>query len=295
MIKQLLALGLATLAAGAHAQASLDLGNYRLTTELALPFAAASEASAITYNWDTGTLFVVGDEGRAIVEVSRTTGLQISTMSLTGFEDTEGLTYVGNGRFVIADEREQDLFQLTYTAGGTANRNNLPGFSLGANVGNQGIEGVSYDPLTGGFLAVKEKGPQAVWQASIDFTTGTGSYSALFTPNLGVTDLSDIQALSTVFANQPFGSNLLIFSQESRALLEVTRSGQVLSRFDFSNLSGSAEGVTIDSNGVIYVADESPSVFVLTPIAAVPEPGALAMLLAGAGVCGAIARRRRTA
>lgn len=39
----------------------------------------ASEASAVAWNADTGTLFVLGDEGDALVEVS-TTGSLISTM-----------------------------------------------------------------------------------------------------------------------------------------------------------------------------------------------------------------------
>ena len=32
----------------------------------------AQEASAVTYNWDTDTLFVVGDGGTSVVQVSKT-------------------------------------------------------------------------------------------------------------------------------------------------------------------------------------------------------------------------------
>jgi uncharacterized protein YjiK len=32
----------------------------------------ASEASAVTYNWDTDTLFIVGDEGTSLVQVTKT-------------------------------------------------------------------------------------------------------------------------------------------------------------------------------------------------------------------------------
>jgi len=38
----------------------------------------------------------------------------------------------------------------------------------------------------------------------------------------------------------------------------VSATGSVLSAFDFSLLSSSAEGVTIDNDGIIYVVDESP-------------------------------------
>jgi len=70
----------------------------------------AQEASAVTYNWDTDTLFVVGDGGTSVVQVSKT-GQLINSMTLapgsspqgTDFYDTEGITYVGNGKFVLID------------------------------------------------------------------------------------------------------------------------------------------------------------------------------------------------
>jgi hypothetical protein len=39
---------------------------------------------------------------------------------------------------------------------------------LGTTVGNIGIEGISYDPLTSGFIAVKETQPQGIFQTNID-------------------------------------------------------------------------------------------------------------------------------
>lgn len=279
------------IAVSASAQAgSLNLGDYQLTGRYALPAVAASEASAVTYNWDTGTLFVLGDEGDALVEVSKT-GAQLGVMTLTGFDDTEGLTYVGNGKFVVTEERLQDAYQLTYAAGGTVSRSSLPSFSIGATVGNVGIEGISYEPLTGNFYTVKEKTSQAVQVLSGVTFAGTGSVATLFTPSLGVLDLSDIQVLSTVpgLIGTADQDNFLIFSQESQKLLEVSRSGQVLSQFDFSSLADDVEGVTIGTDGTIYLVGEKPELFVLT---AVPEPESYALLLAGLGLLGWRSRRK---
>src|ERR1700742_4501675 len=72
----------------------------------------AQEVSAVTYNWDTNTLFVVGDGGTSIVQVTKT-GQLIDSMTLapgaspqgTDFYDTEGLTYIGGGKFVMTEER----------------------------------------------------------------------------------------------------------------------------------------------------------------------------------------------
>ncbi|MFC5767846.1 SdiA-regulated domain-containing protein [Thauera sinica] len=271
----------------ASAQA-LDLSRYTLTASFALP-GTASESSAITWNWDSDTLFVVGDEGEYITEVSRT-GTVIGSMRLTGFDDTEALTYVGNGQFVIGEERIQDVYRLTYQAGTTVARNSLASVSLGGTVGNVGLEGISYDRRDGSFVTVKEKSPQAVRAGGIDFGTGTHTLADLFSPALGVSDLSDVQVLSG-FAGTGFADNLLIYSQESQRLLEVTRGGQIVSTFDFTFISGIAEGVTIAGDGTIFITDESPYVYVLSA-PPVPEPETYALMLAGLCAVGFIARRR---
>jgi hypothetical protein len=294
-------LGLAVSGPSVSAVVSLDLAGYELVATHALPSVTASEASAVTWNWDTNTLFVLGDEGDYLVEVDKQ-GRQLGVMNLFGFDDTEGLTYAGNGKFVITEERLQDAYLITYQAGTAVGRSTLPSVSVGPTVGNVGIEGVSYDPLTGRFLMVKEKTPQALYDIGLDFATGTASVTELVPPaNLfatlfGTLDLSEVQVLTTVpsLRGTADQDNLLIYSQESARLLEVSRSGQTLSQFDFRAIADDAEGVTIDGDGVIYVVGETPSLYVLAPIAAVPEPGTWALLTAGLVLVGAGARRRNS-
>ena len=276
---------------------ALNLADYSVTGTFALPVATAAEASAVTYNWDTGTLFVLGDEGDALVEV-QTDGTPVGSMVLTGFDDTEGLAYVGSGRFVITEERLRDAYRLDYAAGGTAARSGLPSADLGATVGNIGIEGISFDRRDGSFVFVKEKTPQEVNLASIAFGAPGTTVSGLFTPSLGVLDLSDVQVLSGVssLVGTPGADDLLIYSQESSRLLQVSRAGGVLSSFDFSAFASDAEGVTIDPDGTIYIVAESgsagggPTLFALT---AIPEPGTFALVGAGAASL-ALLRSRRT-
>jgi uncharacterized protein YjiK len=256
------------LAASASAQiTSLDLTNDERSATYALPEVEASEASGITFNPETGNLFVIGDEGEWIAEVT-TQGVLVSSMTLTSFDDPEGMTYIGGGMVVVAEEREQDLHLIHYAAGGSIDRSETQAISLGENVGNVGLEGISYESLTGKYFLVKEKTPQAVYEATLDFDAGQGSVSSLFDPiGLGVSDLSDIQVLSAVpsLIGTEDQDNLLIFSQESALLMEVARDGTVRSTFDFSAIAGDAEGVTVGTDGTIYVCGETPSLYVLTP------------------------------
>ncbi|MEQ9061712.1 MAG: SdiA-regulated domain-containing protein [Gammaproteobacteria bacterium] len=278
------------------AVSSVDLSSYTLAGTFFLPAVTASEASAVTYDWDRNSLFVLGDEGEALVEVDFT-GNQLSVMTLSGFNDTEGVTYIGNGEFVITEERMRDAFKLSYVAGGSVARGTLASADLGSDVGNVGIEGISYDPRDGSFVTVKENVPQEVNVNTITFgTPGSATTTSLFDPALlNFVDVSDVQVLATVpgLAGTAEADNLLIYSQESRRLVETDRNGNVLSEFDFFLLADQAEGVTIDFDGNIYVVDENgslPRLFVLAPTP-VPLPAA-AWLLAPA-LAGLWTRRRR--
>lgn len=269
---------------------SLNLANYQHTATLNLSsIAAAEEASAIAFNQDNGHLFVLGDEGDAILEIT-TAGSVVSTMTLSSFDDTEGLTYIGSGQFVITEERLQNAYRFTYVAGGSIDRSSMAAADLGPTVGNVGIEGIAYEFSTGTYFTAKEKTPLGLFSNAINFTTGTANVTSLFNPaSLGVLDLSDIALLSNVasLTGTADQDNLLLYSQESAKLMEVTRSGLLLSTFDFSSIADDAEGVTIDQNGVIYVAGEAPAVYVLTPV---PEP--TSMLLLAIGGITLLARRR---
>jgi uncharacterized protein YjiK len=243
----------------------------------------AQEASGVTYDWDTDTLFVVGDGGRSIVQVSKS-GTLINSMTLaagsspqgTEFYDTEGIAYVGNGNFVLTEERDRQVNLFTYVAGATLQRSSVRTVKLGTTIGNIGFEGITYDPITNGFIIVKEKDPQSIFQTGIDFgalTATNGSPTAtsstnLFDPALaGLSDFSDVFALSNLpyLSGKPDFSHLLVISQESGQIINVDRAGNVSSRLTIvadpeSPLSVpdmTMEGVAMDRDGNIYVVNEN--------------------------------------
>lgn len=313
----LIVLALMSLSATAAPLTSIGLSNYRVTNILALDQSTSGgvsglEASAVTYARDRGTLFFVGDEGTGVVEISRT-GQTLGSMAFnwagTGStnNDAEGLTYLGGGTFVVVEERLQNAYRFTYTAGGSVDLGTAPFVSIGPTIGNTGIEGLSYDPRNGNFVTVKQDNPAElrIFNA-LSFSTApaldavpdtlfTGA-TALF----GLNSLSDVQTLAPVdaLAGMAAADNLLVLSLDSRLLIEIDRLGNVLSSFNLSGVlpSNAIEGVTVDENGTIYLvaenaSDDAPSqLIVLTPV---PEPATGALMLAGLGLLGFAARRCR--
>lgn len=237
----------------------------------------ASEASAVTYNWDTDTLFLVGDQGTSIVQVSKT-GALIDSMTVAAglFDDTEGVTYLGGGEFAIVEERLRTVNKFTYTADAALESGDVQKVDLGTDIGNIGLEGLTRDALSGGFVFVKEAMPQGVFESTVDFASGTASNGSSTTENsvnlfdlalLQLNDLSDVFALSELPALAGTGAadNLIILSQESGVIVEVDRTdGTVLSRLtlqqDDDNLLSVVdqghEGVTFDRDGFLYVVSE---------------------------------------
>ena len=244
---------------------TLDLNNYTLARKHQMPSVPA--LSGVTYNADTDTLFMVGDQAKAVVQINKTTAEKIDAMLLNpgDFLDTEGLTYSGGGEFVMVEEglRQANLFK--YQAGGTLARADVKSVKLGTNAGNQGIEGIGFDPMKNGYLAVKQIAPQGIFETTIDFTAGTASNGSastvnsvnLFEPVLAqVTDLNDLAVLSSVLASTaPDYSHLLLLSSQSGQIVKLDRTGRIYSTLNVGS-TAHHEGITVDKQGVMYVVSE---------------------------------------
>jgi uncharacterized protein YjiK len=244
---------------------SLDLNNYSLVRKHRLPDVAA--ASTLTYNADTDSLFMMGDGATRVVQVNKSTAATIDVMNLKpgDFNDTEGLSYVGNGVFVMVEERLRQVNQWRYQAGGTLTRADVKSVKLGTDAGNSGLEGISHDPFSNGFVLIKEKDPLGVFETTIDFNAGTASNGApnlvnsnnLFDPALlGVSGLNDLVALSKVLPTSAADhTHLLLISSASGQVLKVDRAGKVGSSLDVGSVAHH-EGVAIDGQLNLYVNNE---------------------------------------
>ena len=307
---------------------SVDLSNYVRVGRYSLPEPLLTalpagtpahnllcqEASGVTYNWDTDTLFVVADGGRSVTQVSKT-GVLIDTMTLalgtspqgTTFYDIEGVTYIGGGEFVMAEERDRQLVKFTYAAGTTLTRAQTQTVKIGTFVDNTGTEGLSYDPFSGGYVLLKEISPIGIFQSSVDFVAGTASNGSAATVNstdlfdpalLGMRDVADVFALSVLpsMTGQPQEANLIVLSQEDGKLVNIDRNGVISSTRQLFSDPGNPlsvagqqhEGVTMDPAGFLYIVNENggggidfPELWVYAPATA-PNAAPTGLSLNGA-------------
>jgi uncharacterized protein YjiK len=306
------------LGTGVNLSNYIRIGRYDLPepTRTAAPPSSllAQEVSAVTYNWDTKTLFVVGDGGTSIVQVSKT-GQLINSMTLapgaspqgTEFYDPEGLSYFGNGKFVMSEERDRQIVLFTYAPGTTLTRSAAQTVKLGTFVQNIGIEGLSFDPLTNGYICVKEIDPAGIFQTTIDFNASTASNGSPTTENsinlfnpalLGLLDFADVYALSNLpaLSANPQYNNLLVLSHESGKIVNTDRFGNIVNSLTIVSDPGNPlsvaaqqhEGVTMDRDGYLYVVSENgggdfdhPQLWVYAP-SSIPNTAPTAITLTNA-------------
>lgn len=265
------------------AQSSFELANYSLAGRYSLPVGTglnllSEEASAVTYNKDTDSLFIVGDGGSSIAQVSKQ-GVLIDSMVLARdsskprgvyFDDPEGLSYIGGGKFVLVEERNRLVNEFTYTANTTMPANTLSAtevraVKLGTTIGNIGIEGISYDPMTNGYIAVKESGPSGIFQTTLNFAAGTASNGSatatdsinLFTPTLtGLTAINDVFSMSNILTSTaPDYSHIMILSAPDGKIVKMDRMGKLVGTLVVGSTAQN-EGMTMDASGNIYVVSE---------------------------------------
>ncbi|CAB3754520.1 hypothetical protein LMG29739_01948 [Paraburkholderia solisilvae] len=259
-------------------QSTYDLNSYTQTAMFPLQFNTTganllnAEASGVTYNKDTDSLFVVGDGATAVVQVAKSDGHVIDSMTLNAgdFQDTEGITYAGGGKFVLVEERLRQVDLFTYIPNGTLHRADVQSVKLGTTVANVGIEGVTFDTKTGGYIAVRQSQPTSIFQAAINFASGSATASdgtpilpstdnppALFdAATTGLSAFNDVFSLSNIAPSSAADyDNVIIIGAPDGKIVKMDRTGNLLSSL-YMSATAQNEGVTMGSDGTIYVVGE---------------------------------------
>jgi len=245
---------------------SLELDNFELTSGPDTISEIYGDLSGLTYNPLTGTFFAPSNGIPMIFELNKN-GEHIRTITMSGFEDTEGLVWIGGEDYFVIEERRGRAVKIIIGDGTAVINYPEEYIQLSGTWGNNfGLEGITYDSTTNRLLLIKEKFPTALYAINIpDNFSETLTPEQPFDISENNFQCSDFSGLHYLTAQQ----NLLILSHETTALIETDLTGQEISRLDIGDSGGGgslseglfqAEGVSIDNEGHIYIVSE-PNTF----------------------------------
>ncbi|MBV4497977.1 SdiA-regulated domain-containing protein [Pseudomonas sp. SWRI12] len=243
-------------------QESIWLPDYRAVIDAKpLPGMEKDEASDVTYNSQTKTLFAVMGKNPFLVELTLQ-GDVLRKMPLVGWGNPEGVAFMENGLLAITDERKHLLSIVQVDADTRAlNINDFPRYDLGTSKNqNKGFEAIVWDPKNQR-LVLGEERPPALFTWKSD-----GSQLLKGDKQIHVSNELDLRNLSAL-AVDPRTGHMLVLSADSHLLLELDEEGEQVSFMTllggFNGLKDTiprAEGVTIDEAGNLYMVSE-PNLF----------------------------------
>ena len=245
----------AACAAGGQ-MASRRLEHYRLW---AGPFRVPSvhdNLSGIAWNPATKSLFCILNGPETVVEITPDGKLK-SRFTLRQCHDTEGIAVVGPGRLAVIEEARRKLRIVPIPKRGPARntRGSEEALLIERSVtGNNGLEGVAYDPDGRRFFICREKHPKQLYQVALPpqgLPLAKAVVTKLWTFEQRTINIGDASGLHYDRAT----GHLIVVSHESRCVLEVTLEGRELGRLRLRGLP-QAEGVTFDDAGTLYVVSE---------------------------------------
>ena len=226
-----------------------------------LPGMEKDEASDVTYNPQTKTLFAVMGKNPFLAELTLQ-GDVLRKMPLIGWSNPEGVAYMENGLLAITDERKHTLTIVHVDANTRElNKADFPRYDLGPSKNqNKGFEAIVWDPRNQQLILGEER-PPALFTWKSDGSRLLKGDKQIHTSN--ELDLRNLSAL----AMDPRTGHLLVLSADSHLLLELDEKGDQVSFMTllggFNGLKDTiprAEGVTVDEAGNLYMVSE-PNLF----------------------------------
>ncbi|MCU0116895.1 SdiA-regulated domain-containing protein [Pseudomonas sp. B2M1-30] len=241
---------------------SVWLPDYRAVIDAKLlPGMEKDEASDLSYNPQTKTLFSVMGKNPFLVELTLQ-GDVLRKMPLVGWSNPEGVTVMENGLMAIVDEREH-LLTIVKVDANTRELNvaDFPKYDLGPSKNqNKAFEAVAWDKRNQQLLLGEERPPALFTWKSDGSQTLAGDKRKLDSDELDIRNLSAL-------AIDPRTGHTLVLSADSHLLLELDEKGEQVSFMTllggFNGLKSTiprAEGVTMDEAGTLYMVSE-PNLF----------------------------------
>jgi len=241
-----------------------DLSQFKPLTEVIEIEGIQSNLSGLTYHAPSDTLFGISNAPPEIYQLNKRGDL-LRTIELSGFEDTESITYLFDDLFAIAEERRYNIVIVEINADSDHLRaEDATVISLRDDSPfNIGIEGIAWSEEYGLFI-VKEFPPRVLLLSLHGYpqwdeleSLGSGNFSA-----------RDFAGLAFIKGeSQPL---LLVLSQASHRLMLFDVQGRELSRLDMRGgflqtdiWMRQPEGVAVDDEGHVYLVGEPNEFLVL--------------------------------
>lgn len=239
---------------------SVWLNNYQLEAMAEIP-EVQDNLSGLTYNPETASFWAILNSPQRLLELDENYQI-VRTVTLKNFTDTEALSFAGNGQMVIADERDQSIVIAViddYTT--ELDKHELKRVTLNTGGGNnKGFEGIAVNSRDDIIYVVRERDPMRL--LTVHGLLQDGSALRIEEhPEINVNKLP-IDDLSGLFLDDITG-NLLLLSDESMVLAEVTPDGKTISYLEldsgFHGLTTAvpqAEGIAIGPDRSIHIVSE---------------------------------------
>ncbi|WP_196221427.1 SdiA-regulated domain-containing protein [Sansalvadorimonas verongulae] len=246
--------------------AAVWLNDYRMDIKGLVVQGIPDNLSGLTWNDDTKMLIGVTNSN-LLAEISRD-GELIRSLDMEGFEDVEAIAWMGHDKYLVADERRHTIAQITLNE--TTQKivfDDSPKVTIGIGSGrNKGFEGLAWDSNQNSAWVAKERDPMAIYNIKGFSLNGLTNHIEINQdPRINKAIISESSDLSGLHYDQRSG-NLLVLSDESRQLIEVTMDGKVVSTLGLGiiphlrNFLPQPEGITMDDKGDIYIVSE-PNLF----------------------------------
>ncbi len=246
--------------AGCSGEVKTDIGIHRyFCSSGRIHVDGLVNSSGMTFNPDTGTLFIIQNAPTTLQEVS-VDGKLLRSVDVENADDLEGIAYLGKGRFLVAEESSGRLCFFTLGPNDKSVEFDSTIQAAPPTPDNTGLEGVCVDPESGVLYSVEEKRPIALHV--VNMKTGKSDIPWDLSA-IGVSDVSGICV-------DPRTEHLLVLSQESLRIVECAKDGRIIAtlsldkkRNGLKKSAGKPEGIAFDpATGRVYVCGEPDMLYV---------------------------------
>lgn len=240
------------------ASKEFNLSDYTLTSgPMSIP-GVKDNASGLTVNRKTGALFVVINYPERILELD-IRGRVKRSIDLKGFRDTEGIAWIKDNRFAIAEEGKAivSICEILPETRAVSRGKTRQITVESAYLANTGLEGLCYDKKENIFYAVKEKYPRKIYRFAADEKKKIADVKHPWNIEKRSMDMSDLSGI----AFDDGSGHLLVLSHESKCIVECTRDGKEIGRLELPGIP-QAEGIAIDSSGRLFICSEPNMLYI---------------------------------